>query len=205
MPALESMPGANRYVAMNQPSVDFSKLRVLIVENHALMRRLLHEMLRGFGVSQIDSVKNVPSAIDLIYTETYDIVILDFFLGDMDGADFAWVVRHDENCINRQVPILLITAMPDHHKVLKVRDAGINGMLAKPIAPKDLYQRIYTMLAYPRPFVVTPGYVGPQRDRGKPEPQPRHVAARRTSAPITEIRRRSKLDAKAANEDQILV
>ena len=31
-------------------------------------------------------------------------VILDFFLGDMDGADFAWVVRNDGNCLNRQVP-----------------------------------------------------------------------------------------------------
>jgi CheY-like chemotaxis protein len=189
---------------MVRPFVDFSKLRVLVVENHALMRRLLREMLRGFGVADIQEAKNVPGAIDLIYTEHFDVVILDFFLGDMDGADFAWVVRKDENCINRQVPILLITGMPQHHRVLKVRDAGINGMLAKPIAPKDLYQRIYMMLAYPRPFIITPDYVGPQRDRKKPENVSRPTAARLMRGPMPQ-QRRPRCEIDPANEDQILI
>lgn len=188
---------------MRRPFVDFSRLRILIVENHTLMRRLLHEMLHGFGVGEIREARNVPQAIDCIYCEPYDLVILDFFLGDMDGADFAWVVRHHEDCINRQVPILLVTGMPDHHKVLKVRDAGINGMMAKPIAPKDLYQRIYSLLAYPRPFIVTPGYVGPQRDRGKAAVQ--RPAMRRLMRPVpTEIRSLPPgID--PADEDKILL
>ncbi len=190
---------------MTRPSVDFSKLRILVVENHALMRRLLREMLRGFGVADIHEAKNVPGAIDLIYTETFDMVILDFFLGDMDGADFAWVVRNDGNCLNRQVPILLITGMPNHHKVLKVRDAGINGMLAKPIAPKDLYQRIYMLIAYPRPFIISPSYVGPQRDRRKPAATARPTAARLMRGTMPEKRRSRRLDINPANEDEILL
>lgn len=189
---------------MARVPVDFSKLRILVVENHALMRRLLHEMLRGFGVAEIQEAKNVPAAIDLIYTEPFDAVILDFFLGDMDGADFAWVVRNDGNCINRQVPILLITGAPNHHKVLKVRDAGINGMLAKPIAPKDLYQRIYMMLAHPRPFVITPGYVGPQRDRKIAAPA-RPSAVRLARGATIEIHRNERRPADPANEDRILL
>ena len=58
--------------------------------------------------------------------------------------------------------------MPDHHKVLKVVDAGINSMLAKPIAAKDLYHRIYAMIATPKPFIITNDYVGPMRSRKKP-------------------------------------
>ncbi len=161
---------------MRRPSIDFSDLRILVVENHALMRRLLHEMLRGFGVPEIREARGVPEAIEHIYARTFDIVILDFFLGDLDGADFAHAVRRDEACVNRQVPILLITGMPDHHKVLKVRDAGINGMLAKPIAPKALYERLYALLAHPQPFVITPDYVGPARQRRAASLQPRATA-----------------------------
>ena len=189
---------------MRKRPVDFSQLRILVVENHLLMRRLLRAMLQGFGVAHISEARNVPQAIEHIYSEPFDAVILDFFLGDMDGADFAWTVRHHEDCINRQVPILMITGMPDHHKVLKVRDAGINGMLAKPIAPKDLYQRLYTMLAYPRPFIITPDYVGPQRDTRKANVKARPPAALFARRPSNKTRQRKK-PVDPANEDRILM
>ena len=153
---------------MNNPNIDFSQLRILVVENHELMRHLLGEMLRGFGVREIKYAHDVPRAIEHIYSDHFDAVILDFFLSELDGADFARHIRHDEDCRNREVPILLITGMPDHHKVLKVVDAGINSMLAKPIAAKDLYYRIHAMIAAPKPFIITNDYVGPQRSRKKP-------------------------------------
>lgn len=176
-----------------------------MVENHVLMRRLLHEMLHSFGVGEIREARNVPQAIDHIYGEACDLVILDFFLGDMDGADFAWIVRHHEECINRRVPILLITGSPDHHKVLKAREAGIDGVLAKPIAPKDLYHRIYSLLANPRSFVVTPGYAGPQRDRGKVAAQ--RPLARRLMRPLPSQARARPLPpgVDPADEDRILI
>jgi len=153
---------------MYKPTVDFSKLRVLVVENHSLMRRLLGEMLRGFDIHDLRFAKDVPSAIEFVYGDSVDLIILDFFLGELDGADFAKVIRHDENCMNRKAPILLITGMPNNHKVMKALDSGINGMLAKPIAPRDLYKHIHTLMAYPRPFVISTDYVGPMRERKKP-------------------------------------
>lgn len=153
---------------MSRTTVNFSKLRALVVENHSLMRRLLGEMLRGFDIHDLRFAKDVPGAIELVYGEPVDLIILDFFLGELDGADFAKLIRHDENCCNRKVPILLITGMPDHQKVLRALDAGINAMLAKPIAPKDLYKHIHTLMSYPRPFVISNNYVGPMRDRKKP-------------------------------------
>lgn len=173
---------------MSDPTVDFSKIRVLVVENHALMRRLLGEMLRGFGVAYVRDARDVPEALDCIYRERFDVVIVDFFLGELDGADFASQVRHDQNCRNREVPILLITGMPDHHKVMKVRRAGINGMMAKPIAPKDLYRRIHAILADPQPFVVTDDYVGPARVRRDADTSSRIALARRAGKPRPDAR-----------------
>lgn len=170
-------------------TIDFSNLRVLVIENHELMRRLLREMLRGFGVQDMRFAKDVPSAIEFVYAEHIDVIILDFFLGELDGADFAKHIRHDENCRNRATPILLITGMPDHHKVMKVLDAGINGMLAKPIAPTELYKRIHALLAHPRPFVISNNYVGPMRERKKPAVSKRPNRAQFTMRAPSRVRR----------------
>lgn len=143
--------------------VDFSSLRVLVVENHLLMRRIIRDMLRSFGVRDIREARDVPEALDRIHGQKLDFVILDFFLGEMDGADFTRAVRRDARCPNREVPILLVTAQPDHHQVVKARDAGIDSMLAKPIAPKELYLRMARLLAAKRRFIVTKSYAGPIR------------------------------------------
>lgn len=187
---------------MHGVPVDFSRLRILVVENHGLMRRLLREMLRGFGVQHTVEARDTQEAMERLHAEAFDAVILDFFLGEQDGAVAAQRVRHDETCRNRTVPILLITGSPDHHKVLKARDAGINGMLAKPIAPRELYQRLHTMLAYPRPFVVTRDYVGPMRDRTtRPAPQ-RPSASGLTATGMAKAAGRRRGD---PNEDGILM
>ena len=93
---------------MSRTTVNFSKLRALVVENHSLMRRLLGEMLRGFDIHDLRFAKDVPGAIELVYGEPVDFIILDFFLGELDGADFAKLIRHDVNCCNRKVN------SPDH-------------------------------------------------------------------------------------------
>lgn len=157
-------------MGMFKAPVDFAQQRILLVENNMVMRGLLREVLRGFGAGQISEARNVPEAIDLIYTEPFDVVVLDFFLGDLDGADFARLVRHDEACRNREVPILLVTAWPDHHRVLKGLKAGIDGILAKPVAPRDLYLRLHALLSRPRTFVISDEYVGPSRHGAKPVP-----------------------------------
>ncbi|MCG8558550.1 MAG: response regulator [Hyphomicrobiales bacterium] len=163
---------------MAGPTVDFTKLRVLVVESHALMRRILGEMLRGFDVAYVRDARDVPEGLDCVYREDFDVVIVDLYLGKLDGADFAIQVRRDRTCRNREVPILLITGKPDHDKVMKVRSAGVHGMMAKPIASKDLYRRIQALLGDPMPFVVTEDYVGPARVRRETDVPSRVAYAR---------------------------
>ena len=186
---------------MSSTKIDFARLRVLVVENHALMRRLLGEMLWGFGIQHVRFARDVPDSIEFIYGEPFDLVILDFFLDELDGADFAKFVRFDDSCINRQVPILLITATPDHRKVAKVLDAGIDAMLAKPIAAKDLFDRIRAMLANPQPFVITNEYVGPARRRSRPAVARRPGTATFKASALANARRRQP---KPAVEDGFL-
>lgn len=150
---------------MSKPKVNISEKRILLVENNKMMRRLVRDMLLNFRVKQhnIVEVSTVDDALEHVYTRTFDLVILDFFLGDLDGGDFTHHIRGDARCPNRKVPILLITASPNHEKVLKVLEAGVNEVLAKPIAPSALYYRMFALWSRPRPFVISDDYIGPSR------------------------------------------
>ena len=151
---------------------DFSKYSVLVVENNAHMRVILHEMLAAFGVARVEEAETVNAAHRLVLSKPFDIVLLDFFLDRLDGGDFTRMVRHNEKCQNRAVPILLMTALPNHSKVLKMRDCGVNDIVAKPLAPKTLYTRMNAMLSNPREFIVSENYIGPCRRRRQIEIPP---------------------------------
>lgn len=151
---------------MSRRPVDFSRLRILLaVENHGLMRQLLHEMLRGFGVPHIEEARSWDRAMDRARRAPFDAAIVDSILGNREGADLVRALRRDPTCRNRQMPILLMAAAPDPESVAKALMAGIDDMLAKPIAPKDLHARLSAALGSPRSFVVTPDYAGPMRRR----------------------------------------
>lgn len=147
--------------------LDFGSKHILLIENNKMMRRLVREMLLGFGVKLPNLIEtdNVTDALQHMYSKRFDLVITDFFLGELDGGDFTRHIRGDDNCINRKIPILLITGSPNHEKVLKSLEAGVNEVLAKPIAPSALYFRIFAILSRKRPFVISNGYIGPSRSQ----------------------------------------
>lgn len=149
--------------------IDFSKLSALIVENNLMMRNIISEMLHQFGCRKIAKVADAEEALTATFEKKFDFIILDFFLGSMDGGDFTHLIRRDKSNRNRKIPILLITGQPDHEKVIKARSCGINDMLAKPLSAKSVYERIYVMLTEDRPFIDTEAYVGPS-PRGRAMP-----------------------------------
>lgn len=152
---------------------------MLVVENNHHVRRMLREMLYAFGVREILESDDAMEAYQMMLSKRVDAVILDFFLGRLDGGDFARMVRWDPSCINRTTPILLVTGLPEHYRIAKARDAGINSILAKPVAPRDLYMRLVDMLEYPRPFVISDEYVGPCRRRPRTAELPEDLDRRR--------------------------
>ena len=158
--------------------IEYSRLSALIVENSLMMRNIIAEMLRQFGIRDVVKVTNAEEALKVTANQRFDFIILDFFLGSMDGGDFTRHLRVDESNRNRRIPILLVTAQPDHEKVLKSRDCGINEILAKPLSAKGLLIRLNAMLAQARPFIVSRDYIGPCRRR-RTLPPPNGIDRRR--------------------------
>lgn len=145
--------------------LDISRLRVLVVDDDKVTRRLISSILDGIGVAEVQVEASGQAALDLIIRRPVDLVIPDFEMEPMNGLEFALQVRRDPNSTNPYVPIIMMTAHADRPTVMKARDAGVNAFVAKPVSIKALEDKIRVVLTEHRKFVRSNRYVGPDRRR----------------------------------------
>ncbi len=158
---------------------DFSRLKVLVVDDNQYMRSVFREFLRALGVSpgNIRESPNGEDAIDVFGAFSPDLIISDYLMEPMDGFELARRIRGDEDSANPYVPIILCTGYTELGQVIAARDAGVNEVLAKPITANTLYSRIRTIIEEPRQFVQLDSFFGPdRRRRDVPVEEERRVA-----------------------------
>ena len=143
----------------------FDRLRVLLVDGSAHMRRLVSTILRGFGVVEIAELDTADQAWAKLRDINPDVVILDWVLEGMSGIEFAKRVRTAEESPNPHMPLIMLTGETRADHVREARDAGINEFLAKPVTPKALMARLCSVVENPRAFVRSEIYAGPCRRR----------------------------------------
>jgi DNA-binding response OmpR family regulator len=140
-------------------------ISVLIVDDQALIRKLVHNILTVFGFDLITIAKSGREAIDLLNQQSFDLIITDWRMGDLDGIDILRYVRNSPNSLSPNTPIIFLTGNAEFSDVSTARDAGVNEYLIKPFSASELISRIRSVIERPRSFVHAPGYRGPDRRR----------------------------------------
>jgi CheY-like chemotaxis protein len=145
--------------------IDFNKLRFLIIDDNAHMRRILRTLLHGFGAREVYEAEDGAAGLEAFTHYLPDIVLADWEMPIFDGLELAQMLRQPGANTNPYAPIIMLTAHSERKRVIEARDAGITEFMAKPISAKALYQRILHIVANPRSFVRTKTYFGPDRRR----------------------------------------
>ncbi len=166
--------------------IDFNRLRFLVIEDSAHMRRILRTLLTGFGAREVYEAEDGASGLESFTHFMPDIVIVDWVMPIFDGLELAQMIRQPGANSNPYVPIIMLTGHSDKKRVMIARDAGITEFLCKPISAKSLYERILNVIAKPRPFVKTKTYFGPDRRRGV---NPNYGGLERRKAAKTDLQR----------------
>ena len=115
-------------------------MKLLIAEDTADLNRVVTAMLEHAGYS-VDPVFDGEAALESIYQNGYDAVILDIMMPKKDGISVLREMR--ENKIN--VPVLLLTAKAEVDDRVEGLNAGADDYLPKPFAMKELLARINAM------------------------------------------------------------
>ena len=145
--------------------IDFNKLRFLICDDNPHMRRILRTLLHSFGAREVYEAEDGATALEMYTHYVPDIVITDWSMPIFDGLELTQMIRQQGANANPFVPIIMLTGHSEKKRVTGARDAGATEFLAKPISAKALYERIFNVVANPRPFVKTKTYFGPDRRR----------------------------------------
>jgi len=169
--------------------VNLSRANVLVIDDNAFAQQLMVQMLMGFGVRSHYEFVSAAEAKEPLPTLPVDLIIVDCDLTEEDGYDFVRWLRRSKIEANAYVPVIMVAGHTKMSKVRKARDCGANFIVARPIAPTVLLDRIIWIARDQRPVLEAGGYIGPDRrfKEGSPpagaEERRADMAARNASAP----------------------
>jgi two-component system, chemotaxis family, chemotaxis protein CheY len=133
-------------------------LKVLVVDDEHTMRKVTRSLLQALGVKTIHEASNGRTGLDAICTHAPDIVILDWRMPILDGADFVREVRSPDTFPLPHVPIIMVTGFGERSRVMEAVRLGVNEFLVKPVSSKALLARIVSVLSNPRRMVRKGNY-----------------------------------------------
>ena len=163
---------------MKNPTVNLRDLVILVADPNAYARRVTNGILRGFGANKVLEVEHAMSLFQVLSGQKIDILLCDTRLPPHGGLMLTRTIRRNSNNENRTIPILLMSSDTGESTIKNARDAGANIVVAKPMSPKSLYDRLAWIAFNPRPFIDTATYFGPDR-RFKIEGYPGGVGRRK--------------------------
>ena len=119
-------------------------IRVLIVDDHAIVRRGLRELLSDeFRGAAFGEASNAQQALEQISKKEWDVALLDITLPGRSGLDLLKEVK----AARPKLPVLILSAHPEDQFAVRVLKAGAEGYLTKESAPEELVNAIRKILA----------------------------------------------------------
>jgi DNA-binding NarL/FixJ family response regulator len=142
---------ASRPYARRGISVSNERIRILLVDDHAMLREGLRVLLRpAHDITVVGEAENGVEAVAMARQLMPDIVVLDL---DMPGGNGALALRELGETLP-EVKVLILTVHPERDRLLPLLEAGAKGYLTKTAASRDLLEAIRVVAAgeiYVRP------------------------------------------------------
>lgn len=146
-------------------------LKVLVVDDEKLIKKLVCEVLSKLGFYHIKLASSGREAMELVEEFDFDFIITDWHMKDLNGIDLIRHVRSSPLSKNGRIPFIMLTGNSEARDVIEARDAGVNEYVIKPFSVDQLVRRVRSIIERPKPYVVSPAYTGPSR-RHKNDPPP---------------------------------
>lgn len=119
-------------------------IRVLIADDHAILRRGLIEILiREFTDVECGEAENAQEVLAQVEAQTWDLVILDLSMPGRSGVDLLGDLKR----LRSRLPVLVLSMHPEDQYGKRILRAGARGYMTKDSAPEELIKAIYRVLA----------------------------------------------------------
>jgi two-component system chemotaxis response regulator CheY len=120
-------------------AIDLS-MPVLVVDDYKTMIRIIRNLLKQLGFSDIDDAADGTEALAKMQQRQYGLVISDWNMEPMTGYELLKEVRADENLM--KTPFIMVTAESKTENVIAAKKAGVNNYIVKPFNAATLSAKI---------------------------------------------------------------
>jgi len=136
-------------------------LKVLVIDDETYMRKVTKTILGAIGIKNILEAADGATGLEMARTQLPGLIIVDWEMPLIDGAQFVQMVRTPGDFPTPEVPIIMLSAHADLWRVKESARIGANEFVRKPVSIKTLEGRIVAAVTQPRPTVKLKGYYGP--------------------------------------------
>ena len=115
-------------------------MKVLIVDDFATMRRILKNILKQIGFSNIAEAEDGKTALAQLKNEKFDLVLCDWNMPEMTGLELLQKVRSDDEL--KETPFVMVTAEAQKENILDAVKTGVSNYVVKPFTAETIGEKL---------------------------------------------------------------
>jgi len=117
-------------------------LNILLAEDNLINQKLAVSLIQKMG-HKVSIAQNGRLALEAIERETFDIILMDVQMPEMDGLEATQAIRERESLVGRpRIPIIAMTAYAMEGDRERCLEAGMDGYVSKPVNAQELFETI---------------------------------------------------------------
>lgn len=143
--------------------INLEPASICLVDDNQRAMDILTQVLASFGARNLIRCSSAELAKEELKRRVVDLVFTDSDMPEVDGFELTRWIRRQGPEDNRFVPVVVVTGHTQAAQVCEARDCGANYVIAKPVTPKVILDRLFWVAREHRGFIEAEGYVGPDR------------------------------------------
>ncbi|BCS98425.1 MULTISPECIES: chemotaxis response regulator CheY [Desulfoluna] len=117
-----------------------TSLKILVVDDFATMRRIMKNILKQLGYTNITEADDGTTALEELKRGSFDLIISDWNMPKMTGLDLLKLVRSDP--VYKDIPFLMVTAEAQKQNVIEAVQAGVSNYVVKPFTAEAIADKL---------------------------------------------------------------
>ena len=119
-------------------------MKILVVDDFPTMRRIVRNLLKELGYSNVDEAEDGQAGLARLRGGTYDFVISDWNMPNLDGLAMLKEIRADAHLTH--LPVLMVTAEARKEDIVRAAQDGAAGYIVKPFTKATLEEKVQKIM-----------------------------------------------------------
>jgi two-component system chemotaxis response regulator CheY len=120
-------------------------MRFLVVDDFSTMRRIVRNLLKELGFSNVDEAEDGQVALHKLKNGMFDFVVTDWNMPNMTGIELLKAIRADAQL--KHLPVMMVTAEAKKENIIEAATAGASGYIVKPFTAATLDEKLKKVFA----------------------------------------------------------